>query len=111
MSSPKPKGIVADRTERVLTINWDDGHESQYSFDGLRAICPCVECKGGHAHMGQPPDPMIVRDSPPGEVEIQKLESVGAYAIQFFWSDGHSAGIYSWELLRAACPCDRCLRE
>ena len=31
---------------------------------------------------------------------LQRHEVVGGYAIQFFWADGHSTGIYSYELLR-----------
>ena len=33
------------------------------------------------------------------DVEITKLEPVGRYAIQPTFSDGHSTGIYSWDLL------------
>jgi prepilin-type processing-associated H-X9-DG protein len=107
----KPTGVTADRQRRQLTISWADGHVSQYSFDGLRAVCPCVECKGGHAQMGGPPDPTMVRDAPATGLSLERVEAVGAYALQFFWSDGHSSGIYSWELLRAACPCSECLPE
>lgn len=107
----KPTGVTADRQRRQLTIGWADGHVSEYSFDGLRAVCPCVECKGGHAYMGGPPDPTIVRDAPASDLSLERVEAVGAYALQFFWSDGHSSGIYTWELLRAACPCSECLPE
>ena len=40
---------------------------------------------------------------------LEQVETVGAYAVQFVWSDGHSTGIYSWELLRASCPCQECI--
>ena len=33
------------------------------------------------------------------DVEITHIEPVGTYAIQFTFSDGHSTGIYSWDLL------------
>lgn len=107
----RPASITADRKERLLTIVWKDGHESVYPYAGLRAVCPCVECKGGHAHMGGPPDPRVVRDTPPGNLDLQHIEQLGSYALQFFWSDGHSTGIYTWSLLRAACPCQICLPE
>ncbi|HSH05947.1 MAG TPA: DUF971 domain-containing protein [Anaerolineae bacterium] len=105
----KPTGIKADRSIRVITINWDDGHQSHYSFDGLRTICPCVECKGGHANMGTPPDPRQVRDAPATNLMLENLQAVGSYALQPFWSDGHTTGIYTWPMLRQACPCDQCL--
>jgi DUF971 family protein len=109
MASVRPLTITADRNQRVLIITWGDQHESRYPFDGLRAICPCVECRGGHSHMGGPPDPRVVRDTPESELSLEDVHAVGAYAIQLSWSDGHSTGIYSWEFLRAACPCEICL--
>ena len=111
MKKTRPTGITADRNLRIVTIEWEDGHQSVYPFDGLRAVCPCAECRGGHAHMGQPPDPKIVRDAPPTALGLEQVETVGAYALQFVWSDGHSAGIYSWDLLRAACPCEECIAQ
>ena len=108
---PRPANIKADRNERTLTITWQDGHESVYPFAGLRAVCPCVECKGGHEHMGGPPDPRVVRDTPPGDLNLENIAQVGGYALQFFWDDGHSTGIYTWETLRQACPCPQCLPE
>jgi prepilin-type processing-associated H-X9-DG protein len=109
MTEIRPTAVTADRNERTLSISWADGHVSRYSFDGLRAVCPCVECKGGHANMGAPPDPSAVRDAEPTDLNLERVEAVGSYALQFFWSDGHWTGIYTWDLLRAACPCEECL--
>jgi DUF971 family protein len=109
MQNSRPKQVTADRNQGVLIIIWDDGHESRYPFAGLRAVCPCVECRGGHQNMGQPPDPRVVRDTPPSDIRLEGLDAVGAYAIQMQWSDGHATGIYSWEMLRNACPCELCL--
>jgi DUF971 family protein len=111
MDKVKPTGITADRNERVLKISWSDGHESAYPFAGLRAECPCAECKGGHEHMGQPPNPYIIRETPNEGVNIENIEAVGSYAIGIQWSDGHRAGIYTWEFLRQACPCLECAPE
>jgi DUF971 family protein len=61
--------------------------------------------------MGGPPDPRKVRDAPPTDLSLEQVSAVGSYALQFFWTDGHSTGIYTWELLRQACPCDICLPE
>lgn len=99
-----PTGIKADRTARTLSINWSDGSTSTYSFDGLRLACPCVECKGGHANMGRATAPSLVRDAPATDLQLANLQTVGAYALQPTWSDGHSTGIYTWDLLRAIDP-------
>ena len=33
------------------------------------------------------------------DVRAQNLEPVGRYAARLQWSDGHDAGIYSWDYL------------
>ena len=60
MTKIRPTNITADRNERVLIINWSDGSESRYPFAGLRAVCPCAGCKGGHANMGGPADKTLL---------------------------------------------------
>ena len=37
-----------------------------------------------------------------------RAELVGRYALQIFWNDGHSAGIYAFDYLRSLCPCPEC---
>ena len=32
--------------------------------------------------------------------ELQRFEGVGGYALQLFWADGHSTGIYTFDYLR-----------
>jgi len=32
-------------------------------------------------------------------VAITRIEPVGTYAVQLFFSDGHDTGIFSWDLL------------
>ena len=38
----------------------------------------------------------------------ERAELVGRYALQIYWSDGHSTGIYSFPYLRSLCPCPEC---
>jgi DUF971 family protein len=33
---------------------------------------------------------------------------VGHYALQIDFTDGHSAGIFSYDYLRTICPCAQC---
>lgn len=105
---PKPKHIKASKSERKLTIQWDNGHTSVYPFDLLRAACPCAECRETHGKSEQPEIesglelPMHSMD-PTSLVGIEKL---GNYAIQLNWQDGHRYGIYTWEYLLGLCPCD-----
>jgi DUF971 family protein len=106
----KPTSITADRGKKELAVLWDDGHSSLYSFSLLRAGCPCAECRGGHDKMGATPDPSVfttpVSDSP--ATRLKDLVPVGSYGIAPSWEDGHDAGIYRWDYLRALCPCPEC---
>lgn len=102
MNKIKPVNITADREKRILTINWNDGHEGRYSFAGLRAVCPCVQCQGGHANMGRPADKLLLEKSVNDELNLDAATPVGSYAIQFIWNDGHDSGIYTWEYLYEA---------
>jgi DUF971 family protein len=42
------------------------------------------------------------------KVRAQSATSIGNYAIQIIFSDGHSTGIYSYDHLRGICPCADC---
>ena len=99
----RPTDVKADRNRRVVTIAWTDGQICDYPFAGLRAICPCVECKGGHANMGGPPDVHLLKAAGNDGLNLENVQAIGSYAIQFFWNDGHSTGIYTWDYLHQAC--------
>ncbi len=96
-----PVVTLARETGR-LVIDWPDRHHSEYELADLRAACPCAECNSYR----DSPDPLKVR--PATSNEMQDLHYIGNYAIQFVWSDGHSFGIYTWEMLRRMCNCPIC---
>ena len=109
MTAYRPANITADRNTALLTILWNDDHESRYPFAILRYACPCAECRGGHENMGRVPYEvfeMPLDDTP--ATRIQNIEAVGAYAVTIQWQDGHHYGIYNWNYLRALCPCPIC---
>jgi ATP-binding protein involved in chromosome partitioning len=80
---------------RQLAITWQDGVESIYEVRALRLACACAQCVDEWTGQ-QRLDPSSV----PEDVHPRRIEPVGRYAIQFEWSDGHSAGIYSFRRLR-----------
>ena len=86
-----------------LGITWSDGHESQYDVRALRLACPCASCI--HEWTGQT---LLDARAVPLDVKPSEIRPVGRYALQFFWSDGHNTGIYSFELLRKVCGCPEC---
>lgn len=106
----KPISITADRGKKALSVTWDDGNMSLYTFSLLRAGCPCAECRGGHDKMSDTPDPSVfLKDLPDSPaIQLSTIVQVGSYGITPVWKDGHDAGIYRWEYLRALCPCGEC---
>jgi len=104
----KPQDLTVNRQAETLTIVWADGHRSVYPLSGLRNVCPCVECRGGHENMGGPVDRAALHVKPAKTWEIVDANLVGHYALSFTWADGHDGGIYPWAFLRALCPCEEC---
>lgn len=81
-----------------------DGDEAYLPLEMLRRACPCASCQGEPDAMGRVLRPVV--DYGPGAFELLKFETVGGYAIQLYWADGHSTGIYSYSYLKrlAALP-------
>jgi DUF971 family protein len=98
-ASTLPAIIDVDRTVAV-TITWEDGHVSRYALPALRIACPCAECRVARRQDQEP--------SVPDDISIVDVKLAGAWGMTPTWSDGHHTGIYSWEDLRACCPCEAC---
>jgi len=97
--------LDADR----LAIDWNDGHHSVYTWKHLRASCTCAGCRDERA---QPPDPFrLLKPSELVPFKPVAMTPVGHYAYKITWSDGHDAGIYTLENLRAMCQCPECLKH
>lgn len=95
----RPKNVEFSLTDQVLEILWSDDHKSVFPLYGLRKNCPCVICRGGHAHMGDF-EPEAFLESDPPKMGINGIEQIGNHAIQINWADGHNSGMYRWETLR-----------
>ena len=94
-----PLDIAIDLKQREVRIKWQDGHNSVYSLDFLRQNCPCALCEDERKKAETVP--MYVAPPVTGELEPERpAEMVGQYALQFFWTDGHRSGIYTYEYLR-----------
>lgn len=89
-----------------LRIAWADGHVSEYEPRYLRLRCRCAGCI--EEMTGRP---LLDPRSVAAGVYPRAIHYVGRYALRFDWSDGHGTGIYPFELLRSACPCDGCNRS
>ena len=81
-----------------VAIAWDDGAESYYSSEKLRAASPSAETQGERDILGN----QYGGDGPrkfPG-VQVIGWERIGNYAVRFDFSDGHRTGLYSYDYLR-----------
>lgn len=90
--TPVPTGVVVHARSRVLELQYADGATYRVPFELLRVYSPSAEVKG-HGP-GQETLQTGKRD-----VTITMIEGVGNYALQPTFSDGHSSGLYSWDLL------------
>ncbi|MEY8876648.1 MAG: gamma-butyrobetaine hydroxylase-like domain-containing protein [Leptothrix sp. (in: b-proteobacteria)] len=92
-SRVQPTALTLHQRTRVLEIAFADGARFELPFELLRVSSPSAEVQG-HG---------------PGQetlqtgkrlVEITDIDTVGHYAIQPRFSDGHDTGLFTWNYLR-----------
>jgi DUF971 family protein len=93
-----PTDLHLKKTE-ALEITWGDGQQSVLPLQAMRKYCPCAGCQGERDLLGRTLLP-IVRTNYDGPIAARGAELVGNYALRIDWSDGHSAGIYTFKFLR-----------
>jgi DUF971 family protein len=101
MSPRAPIEVHLHQASRTLELVWDGGERCTLSCEYLRVHSPSAEVRG-HGP-GQE-----VLQTGKRLVTINTIESVGNYALQFRFSDGHDSGIYAWEYLYTLCQRSRC---
>ena len=119
-TTPKEMGATLDGG--AFRVLWADGHETRIPLLALRRVCPCATCQHERheragalspASQGPPPKPTslkVVRGPSVAYLAIAGAVPIGRYAVQITWADGHSTGIYSYELLRSLCGCPACAK-
>ena len=95
----RPKDLKVQIQAQRLIIEWADGKRSDLSLGELRRVCPCATCRTERA--AQDSNPLRVLRADPTGVHVTSARLVGNYAIQLFWSDGHSTGIFDFRFLRS----------
>lgn len=94
--SPTTPVGLAQRDRTTLSVLWEDGRQDDLDVRDLRLACRCAACveeMSGRALL----DPATIAV----DVAPRSIASVGNYAINVAWSDGHSTGIYAFDSLRA----------
>jgi DUF971 family protein len=92
MSKPIPTELNLHRQSRVLEVSFDDGSRFNLPCEYLRVYSPSAEVQGHGPGQG-------VLQVGKEEVNIEKIEPVGNYAVCLHFDDEHNTGIYSWEYL------------
>ena len=85
---PTPTEISLHRKSRLLNITFSDGRSFALPCEYLRV----------HSHAAE----VTSRSTPETgkeDVNIDRIEPQGSYAIRIAFDDGHDTGIYSWETL------------
>ena len=89
---PVPTEINLHRQSRVLELTFDDGSHYNLPCEYLRVFSPSAEVQG-HGP-GQRKLEVGKED-----VNIERIEPVGNYAVCLQFDDQHNTGIYSWDYL------------
>lgn len=77
---------------------WEDKSTTVIKNSRLRQLCPCAFCRGEKDVFGNKYGGEIIKKTE--GITIIKFERVGHYGLQFFFSDGHKDGIYTFDFLR-----------
>lgn len=81
-----------------LALSFEDGYEAYLPLPMLRRSCPCAACQGEPDALGRVIRPRV--EHGPRAFDLSKFELVGGYALQLYWADGHSTGIFSYSYLQ-----------
>ncbi|MEY5025149.1 MAG: hypothetical protein RLZZ244_677 [Verrucomicrobiota bacterium] len=100
MSSRLSPAHIAQIGEE-LAISWTDGAESFIRLEQLRRACPCAVCQGEADVLGHVDRPE--RKFTPQSFQLRRFDTVGGYALQPQWADGHGTGLFSFAYLRQLC--------
>jgi len=87
-----PTDIKLHKISRVLEVTFDNGQTFQLPCEYLRVFTPSA------AALGHAPGQEILQTGKE-LVAIEAIRPIGNYGIAPDFSDGHTTGIYTWELL------------
>ncbi|MEY2633624.1 MAG: hypothetical protein RIR00_2278 [Pseudomonadota bacterium] len=90
--TPIPEEIFLHQQSRILELRYAGGEIFELSFEFLRVFTPSAEARGH----GPGQETLQVGKR---QIDIERLEPVGNYALRPVFSDGHDSGIYSWDVL------------
>ena len=92
MSKLKPEKIIVSKSKDVLKLIYKSEREITLTAEYLRVFSPSAEVSGHRSSD-------YILQVGKKNVVILDVKTVGLYAIQIVFDDGHDSGIYSWDYL------------
>ncbi|OFZ18079.1 MAG: hypothetical protein A2X94_02590 [Bdellovibrionales bacterium GWB1_55_8] len=81
-----------------MLVSWNTGEKYAVPYIELRYYCPCASCVDEHTG-----ERTIQRTSISPDIRPTDVQLVGRYAVQIYWSDQHSTGMYHYDRLHELC--------
>lgn len=81
--------------DKHIKLTWKSGENISLPNFRMRTACPCASCIDEYTGEKILDDSTISKD-----IKAESVEPLGNYALKITWSDGHSSGIYTYDLLR-----------
>lgn len=85
---------VEPHSPTEMFFGWSNGASFAVPYFELRFYCPCANCVDEHTGVRT-----LKRENVAADVRPSAVNAVGRYALQMSWSDGHSTGMYPFDLL------------
>ena len=92
MSKLKPEKIIVSKSKDDLKLIYKTKREITLTAEYLRVFSPSAEVRGHRSSD-------YILQVGKKNVVILDVKTVGLYAIQIVFDDGHDSGIYSWDYL------------
>ena len=83
-----PTEIKLHQKSRILEISFDSGENFKYPCEYLRTHAKSAEMETSDIPVANK-----------AEVNIERIEPQGSYALRLYFDDGYDSGIYSWDTL------------
>ena len=88
----KPTDIKLHQRSRILEVAFEDGALFELPVEYLRVYSPSAEVQGH----GPGQEVLQVGKE---DVNIERIEPIGHYAVKLAFDDNHDSGLYSWDYL------------
>jgi DUF971 family protein len=89
-----PSRIRAHKPTGQLELEWAGSPAVEVPFRQVRERCPCASCIDENTG-----ERILDPGTIPADIEPAAMSFTGNYALKIAWSDGHSTGLFTWDLL------------